>query len=113
MACGGLRAGAGLIGAVMLLSACATTPGRVSGTDGGMEGQFFYDCANGDRVEVRFTSSTGTAALIRGTEQKELQRKPTFRGFAYAAGDTSIQGSGDVMQIAVPGFPPLDCRLER
>ncbi len=95
------------------LAACET-PQRPSNTmDARMEGQFFYRCANGERVEMRFTPTAGVAVLIRGDSRTELQRMPTASGFVYQSGETQVMGNAHSLEINTPGQPPLQCHMEQ
>lgn len=95
------------------LAACET-PQRPGNTlDARMQGQFFYRCTNGDRVEVRFAADAGVAVLIRGDERLEMQRKPTASGFVYQSGQTMMMGNNNQLEINAPGLPPLQCRMEQ
>jgi hypothetical protein len=110
-----LAAGAVLLAA---LAACSTPQQNPrmqpdQELDRPKQGSFFYNCENGDRVEVRFAPEAGVAVLIRGGERKELQQQRMTVGFMYSAGGTSIDGRGDRMQMTIPGFSSVQCQLER
>jgi hypothetical protein len=42
-----------------------------------------------------------------------LQSHPAARGFSCKAGDTLMQGNDQALRIIVPGFPPLNCTMDR
>lgn len=107
---------AGLLCGALFLAGCTNTPERRPGpnnVNAVNKGQFFYNCQNGDRVEVIFTPTAGVAVLIRNGERLEMQRQPTARGFIYTSNGTRIEGNGTRMDIVAPGLPPLQCTMEQ
>lgn len=97
-----------------LAVAACQTPHRPGNTlDARMDGQFFYSCTNGDRVEMRVAAEAGVAVLIRGEERLEMQRKPTASGFIYQSGQTMMLGNNNQLEINAPGLPTLQCRMEQ
>lgn len=102
-------------GALLLLAGCTGdgAPPPRNNVDGVVMGTMVYRCANGERVEVRFTPDAGVASLMRAGGNIEMQRQPTMRGFVYVGPGAQIEGNERQMTMRIDGQPATECMAER
>ncbi|MCG2842843.1 MliC family protein [Sandaracinobacter sp. RS1-74] len=100
-----------LLASATLLAACASTSTPTTRPSQGL--LVNYRCTNGEQLAVRFFDQQGTAVLVRGGQNTELNRitssPPTYQG-----GQTTVTTNADRSSIDVSiGFmAPFSCQSQ-
>jgi len=68
-----------------------------------------FKCDNDESIEVRFFPDQGTAVLVRGGENIELNGEAAASGFKYSNGQTTIQGKGNEIMLNVGMMATAKC----
>lgn len=98
------RAGAVLAaGALLLLTACETTPDR---------GRLTYQCERGGRITVIFQGERARLITPDGGAV-ELRRRRSRTGFWFESPTHSIRGRGNALTYSVGRMMPVRCTAVR
>lgn len=68
------------------------------------------DCANGDKLIVRFFPEQGVATLVEASGNTEMQAEPAASGLRYSGGGMILTGKGDDFTLDRGNGAVTDCR---